>query len=146
MKNWFKKILAITTFLLISSFAQAQEVVYFDNTNYNQWIQIGDVACGKASFHLYVNQYYNQTDGLYYYEIYVWSDSYYKNCNPSYTYIENVIVYVYDGSVYSNSLSMDYYLASPKTTTFNGWNYLAYVYSASANQKFKIAWDGANPY
>ena len=136
----------MTVFLLVSSLAHAQGSIIFDGNNYNQWIKIGEPACGVGSFYLYVNQYYSQADGLYYYEIYVWSDSYYKNCNPSYTYIKDVVIYVHNGTNYSNSLSYDYFLASPKTTTFNGWNYLAYVYSGSASQKFKITWSGATPY
>lgn len=142
MKNWFKKILAVAAFMLISLAAQSQGSLTINSTNYNKWVQVCNTACGKGSFYVYVNKYYNQTDKYYYYEIYVWSESYYKNCTSAYTYIDEVKIYANNIQV----LILDYYLASPKTDTFNGWNYMAYVYSSKENETIKITWDSISPY
>lgn len=147
--NWLKKIFltgAIVVLSAVANFANAQGSVTISSSNYFTWVKVDEPACGKGSFYVYVNKYYNTADRLYYYEIYIWSDSYYKNCNTSYTYIEDVVLYVHDNGNYIKALTLDYFLAAPKTGTFNGWNYMAYVYSGSASQKFKIKWDSVSPY
>lgn len=147
--NWFKKIFLISVFTIISVIAndvKAQGSQYINSSNYFNWIKIGEPSCGNGSFYIYVNRYYNQTQGLYYFEIYIWSDSYYKNCKESYTYIDDVVLYIDDKGYYSQVLVLDYYLAQPKNASFNGWNYIAYVYSSNPNQKIKIKWGSVSSY
>jgi hypothetical protein len=147
MIKFLKKIFITSALLIISTcanFALPQGVVEFNSSNYNTWIKACEPACGKGSFYLYAHKTYNQSNGLYYFQVYVWSDSFYKNCNQAYTYIDNVSIYLSENK--KNSLNFDYFLASPKTASFNGWNYIAYIYSTSANQKFKFEWGSASPY
>lgn len=147
--NWLRKIFLIGVFTILSAFAndvKAQGTQYINSSNYFNWIKVGEPLCGKGSFYVYVNRIYNQSQGLYYFEIYIWSDSYYKNCQASSTYIDDVIVYVDVNGYYSQALTLDYYLAAPKGGTFNGWNYMAYVYSKNPNQKIKIKWNSISQY
>jgi hypothetical protein len=147
--NWLKKIFLTGIFVVLSivfNKANAQSEQYINSSNYYTWIQTCNPDCGKGSFYTYVNRYYNQNSGYYYFEIYIWSNSYYKNCNEAYTYIDDVVIYVESKGNYTSVLKLDYYLASPKTATFNGWNYMAYVYSTNPNQKFKIKWSSISAY
>lgn len=145
--NLFKKIFFISVFLF-SFFvnANAQTEKYIDSYNYFQWIQSNNPGCGVGSFYVYVNKYFNNKNGFYYYEFYVWSNSYYSNCTVSYSFIDDFILYIHNGGDYVPVLKLDYYLAAPKSTSFNGWNYITSVYSSNPNQKFKIKWNGVKSY
>lgn len=147
MIKWIKNILTVFSFVMLYSFAQAQGgVAYFSSSSYNQWIEFSEKRCGKAGFYIYIRRYYKPSHRVFYYDIYIWSDSYYRNCLPSYTYINNIMVYMHDGKNYKPVLNLDYYIASPKKSDFNGWNYLGYLYSRNSNQNIKITWTDKSPY
>ncbi len=132
--------------MFITSFAYSQGSMNFNQNNYYQWVKINDSQCGKANLYIYVDRVYNNASRLYYYNIYFWSDSYYRNCEVSSTLINNINVYAFSNGKYTKVLIVPYILAKPKSNYFNGWNFLGYVYSYSSNQNIKVNWGSANLY
>ncbi len=147
--NWLKKIFLISAVFILSSILNisvAQGEININSSKCFRWIEVSTQACKKGSFYVYVNRRYNQENGFYYFDIYIWSNSYYENCNESSTYIDDVDIYINSGGRYVPAVNLDYYLAAPKTNSFNGWNYMAYVYSKDPNQLFKIKWSSVSTY
>jgi len=144
--KWFKKILTILTLVFLTSFAYSQGEVNFNNSNYSQWVKIKNSQCGQASFYVYVGKTYNSASRLYYYNIYIWSDSYYRNCNASSTYITNINIYEFDTGKYSKVFETPYLLAKPKNAYFNGWNLLGYIYSYNSSLNIKLTWGSISIY
>lgn len=145
--KWFKKILFTILIIIAPIFSSAQSgYQYVDASNCYQWIKLSNSQCGKASFYIYVDKVYNNGSRLYYYNIYLWSDSYYNNCNTSSTYISNINVYAFNNGKYSKAFGVPYLLAKPKSNYFNGWNFLGYVYTYSSNQSIKITWEDISLY
>lgn len=88
-----------------------------------------------------VNTTYPDKSGLYYYDIYLWSNSFYTNGYAASSYVKNIKIYGVDP--YGNEtflFKIDYALVPPKSEYFDGNFYLAYVYSGSAVQTIKITW------
>jgi hypothetical protein len=149
MMNWIKNIFLTGVLIIVSTFfknSNAQGEQHIGPTKYNKWIQVSRSDCGKGSFYIYVNKSFDRNDMLYYFDVYIWSDSYYKDCSVSHTYIDNVVIFVENFGKYDRSLSLDYYLAAPKSNSFNGWNHMAFIYSAKSSQEFKIKWDLISTY
>lgn len=144
--KWFKKIIIVLSLMFLSSFSYSQGEMNFNSNNYYQWVNIKNSQCGQASFYIYVDRIYNSGSRLYYYNIYIWSDSYYSNCNASTTYIKNINVYGFDSGKYSKVFGTPYLLAKPKNSYFNGWNFLGYIYSYSSNKNIKVTWRGTSLY
>ena len=94
--NWIKKI-AIITMMFLSSFVYSQNGGYkiLGSSDYYQWIKVDEPRCGKGSFYIYISKEYNISSRLYYYKIFLWSDSYYRNCGVASTLIDVFNVYIY---------------------------------------------------
>ena len=144
--KWFKKILATIALVFLTSFAYSQGSVNFDNSNYYGWVNVSSPQCGKANFYVQVERTYNNASRLYYYNIYFWSDSYYRNCNASTTYISDINVYSLNNGKYTKMFGQPYMLVKPKSNYFNGWTFAGYVYSYSSNLNIKVSWGGASLY
>jgi len=144
--KWFKKILLMVSLMFMTSFAYSQGSLNFNQSNYYQWVKVSNSQCGKANFYVQVDRKYNSASRLYYYNVYFWSDSYFRNCDPSTTYISNINVYSLNNGKYSKMFGQAYMLAKPQNPYFNGWNFAGYVYSYSANLNIKVSWGGASLY
>lgn len=133
----------ISLFLLLSLNNSAQNSVNVNTNRYNQWIQVGQTCYGCSSFYIMVvNDVAPRTDGLYYYSIFLWSNSFYNTGYVASTYVKNIKIYAKDISgTQTFLLKTDYALVPPKSDYFEGSYYLAYVYSGSAKQIIKITWD-----
>jgi hypothetical protein len=145
MKNWAKNILLILL-LTLSIKVKAQNSVTIYNNNYNTWNLSNSTCYGCGSVYvMVVNANYPDKSGLYYYDVYLWSNSFYANGYASSSYIKMIKVYGIDPSGKETLiLKMDYALVPPKSQYFNGNFYLAYVYSGSAMQTIKITWSDIN--
>lgn len=141
MKNYIKNILLIL-FFTFSFKVKSQNSIYINSTQYNNW-QLSNSSCyGCGSFYIMVtNTKYPNKKGLYYYDIYLWSNSFYTNGYTSSSYVKNINIYAIDPSGNEQFiLNLDYALVPPKSQYFNGSFYLAYVYSISAKQTIKLTW------
>lgn len=134
--------------MFFASFAYSQNSGYkiLGSSDYYQWVKIDEPRCGSGSFYIYISKEYNISSRLYYYKIFLWSDSYYRNCGVASTLINVFNVYIYANGKYSKVLNLEYILANPKSNYFDGWNYVAYVYTYNENQNFKITWEDVNSY
>jgi len=129
--------------LLLPTKVASQSSITLGSSQYNQWIQVGNTCYGCSSFFIKViNTTRPDSKGLYYYDVYLWSNSFYSNGYVGSTYVKNIKVYAKDISgAETFILKLDYALVPPKSDYFNGHYYLAYVYSTSARQIIKIKWD-----
>ena len=110
-----KKIVLYTLFSLLLSFnIKSQNQVVLDYNNYNVWTQCLESGYGKSSFFVSVTNEYSTLDGLYYYKIYLFNNSFNYNHMEAPTYLESVSVYangVEKGvSVWKNMFSLEYIL------------------------------------
>lgn len=142
MLKFLSKILTtVLLFVTLSSFSQNNSVLV-SNTMYKKWLQVGQTCYGCTSFYIMVvNQTEPSSDGLYYYNVYFWSNSFYNNGYVASTYLKNINVYGVDvNSTETPILKINYALVPPKSNYFDGTFHLAYVYSTSARQIVKITW------
>lgn len=140
MKKWFKCILISLCLLLISP-AKSQNSMEIGSGNYGAW-QLSNKSCyGCGSFFVMVVNNPKPAKGYYYYDIYLWSNSFYTNGYAANTYVKQISVYTLDpeGKEYF-IFKMPYVVVAPKSESFNGYFYLGYVYSTSAMQDVKIKW------
>lgn len=141
MKNFIKNILLILFFTFTFK-VNSQNSIYINSSQYNTW-QVSNNSCyGCGSFYIMVtNTKYPNKEGFYYYDIYLWSNSFYTNGYASSSYVKNINLYAIDP--YGKEqfiLNLNYALVPPKSQYFNGSFYLAYVYSISARQTIKLTW------
>jgi hypothetical protein len=145
MKNWIKNILLILL-LTFSIKVKGQNSITIYNNNYNTW-NISNTTCsGCGSFYaMIVNTSIPDKSGLYYYDIYLWSNSFYQTGYASSSYVKNIQVFTIDPSGKETLvLKMDYALVPAKSEYFNGNFFLAYVYSGSAMQTIELTWSDIN--
>lgn len=140
LKVLSKIFLSVLLFLNLS--LKAQNSLTISPTRYQQWVQVGSSCYGCSSFYLMVvNETTPRTDGLYYYNVYLWSNSFYNNGYVSSTYIKTIKIYSKDISgTETFLLKLDYALIPPKSDYFDGVYHLAYLYSYSARETIKITW------
>jgi hypothetical protein len=141
MKKWITNILLV--FILTLSFkVKGQSNVIINNSEYNTWQLSNDACYGCGSFYvMVVNSANPDKSGLYYYDIYLWSNSFYTTGYASSSYVKNIKIYGIDPSGKETLiLKLDYALVPPKSQYFDGNFYLAYVYSGSARQTIKLTW------
>lgn len=148
MMKWFRK---ITLLLFILSFIpqkiNAQNSMIITSSNYKNW-QISNQTCaGCGSFFVMVVNNPIPSNGYYYYDIYLWSNSFYPNGYAASSYVKNIKISIMrpDG-VYQNVLNVEYALVPPKSSIFNGYFHVAYVYSFSAQQTIKLNWSSTTPW
>jgi hypothetical protein len=141
MKKWFRNILIVLLILVCTSKSHAQTSITIGSDDYSSWVLSNPTCYGCGSFFTMVVNNPNPIDGYYYYDIYFWSNSFYSNGYAANTYIKPVYVYALDPSGKSTLvLNFSYAVVPPKSVSFNGYFYVGYVYSTSANQKIKISW------
>ena len=79
--------------------------------------------------------------GLYYFYVYLWSNSFYANGLKASTYVTNINVYAGNGDGGKTSvLTIPYFVAKPKTDIFSGYNLIATLYGADPTQVWFITW------
>lgn len=129
--------------ILFSTQAIGQTSVTLTENHYNTWYQVGNTCYGCSSFFIMVvNEPTPTIDGRYYYNIYLWSNSFYNTGYVSSTYLKNVKFYLKDiTGVQTFVFKMDYALVPPKSDYFDGIYHIAYVYSGSARQIIKMTWE-----
>lgn len=145
MKNLIKNILLI--FLLTLSIkVKSQNRITIYSNNYNTWNLSNNTCAGCGSVYLMVvNTTIPDKSGLYYYDIYLWSNSFYANGYAASSYVKNIKLYAVDPSGNETFiLKMDYALVPAKSQYFNGNFYLAYVYSGSNSQAIKLTYSDIN--
>jgi hypothetical protein len=142
MIKWFKNLLLV--FLLVLSFneVKSQNSIILGPSTYNKWVLSNSTCSGCGSFYIMVtNQLYPANDGYYYYDIYLWSNSFYTNGYAASSYVKNIKISILQpNGTYYQVLTLDYALVPPKSMCFNGYFHLAYVYSFSAKQTIKLTW------
>ncbi len=145
MKNFIKNIL-LTLLFALSIKVKGQDNMTIYNNDYNIWNVSNSTCNGCGSvFIMVVNTSVPDKSGLYYYDIYLWSNSFYANGYAASSYVKNIKVYAVDPAGNETFvLKMDYVLVPPKSQYFNGNFYLAYVYSGSAMQTIKLTWSDIN--
>lgn len=145
MKQWLKRIL-ITLALFVSFNANAQNSITIGPGNYGKWLLSNESCYGCGSFYVMVTNTYNPADGFYYYDIYLWSNSYYSNGYTANTYIKGVNIYALNLNGISENLVLNfqYLVVPPKSYQFNGYFYVGYVYSTISTQKIKLNWQSAS--
>ncbi len=148
MKKWFKNLFLTLVLILslnsvnVAQSSVAQNSITVSSVDYNKWILSNSSCYGCSSFYLMVVNTTNPSkDGLYYYDVYLWSNSFYANGYAASSYVKNINFFVVDPSGNKKFiLKLDYALVPPKSQYFSGSFYLAYIYSISAKQTIKITW------
>lgn len=142
MRKWIKNLFLALLLTLSFNSVSAQNSVTIQNSDYNKWELSNNTCYGCGSFYvMVVNTSIPDKAGLYYYDIYLWSNSFYPSGYAASSYVKNINIYVVDPSgKEAFILKMDYALVPPKSQYFNGSFYLAYIYSGSARQTIKITW------
>jgi hypothetical protein len=145
MKKWFKNLICILCFVFFIKNSTAQNSITIGNYNYNSWELSNEACYGCGSFYVMVVNNGLSTNGYYYYDIYFWSNSFYTNGYAANTYVKPVTVYAVDPNGRNTLMfNLKYVVVQPKSNSFNGYFYVGYVYSTSANQKIKISWSNAS--
>lgn len=136
--------------LLLAAFAFAKPAeAQHSITLTPQWQQVGQTCsdCGSAFFMVYRRPNPNRY-GQYESYVYVWSNSYNRAGTIVTTYVSSPRIYATD--MYGNKsgpiVSMAYHLASPASSTFNGWNLMFYLYSPFPNTNYILEFDYLDNY
>lgn len=139
-------IFSLIILFFVSNKIESQNTISINPYNYNRWIMSNETCSGCGSFYLMVvNSQYPDQNGFYYYDIYLWSNSYYLNGFASSSYVKNIIVYtLQESNIYTNTMSFNYALVPPKSQYFDGYFHLGYIYSYNSRQKMKISWSEVN--
>ena len=139
MKKWFKiLVLSLALFFCVDNL---KSQILCGPDNYNTWILSNPSCYGCSSFYVMVASKPVQTNGLYYYDIYMWSNSFYASGYASNTYIKQVNIYAIDFNGRENlMLTFPYLVVPPKSYSFNGYFYVGCVYSQSPEQTIKTTW------
>ena len=145
MKKWFKNLLLIIAVIFSINTTIAQTNITIGNGSYNSWALSNTACYGCGSFYTMIVNNPNPIDGYYYYDIYLWSNSYYTNGYAANTYVKPINIYTLDPFGKSKLvLTFAYVVVPPKSASFNGYFYLGYVYSTSAMQKIKLTWSNVS--
>lgn len=136
--------LALVVGLALSAHSQQQIVLT------PQWQQVGTKCydCGSAFFMLHRSP-TPTSSGLYESYVYAWSNSFDVYGNAVTTYISRPRVYgidVYGRKIPTPIITMEYHLASPQTPSFNGWNFVFYLYSSNPSQRYILEFDYLDNY
>jgi hypothetical protein len=142
MIKWFKNLFLGLLLVLSFNCAKSQNSIAIGPSNYNRWILSNNTCSGCGSFYvMVVNQAYPANDGYYYYDVYLWSNSFYTNGFAASSYVKNIkLSLLQPNGTYMQVLALDYALVPPKSAYFNGYFHLAYAFSYSARQTIKITW------
>ncbi len=146
-----KKFIISLFFILLSFLPKAQTAtqIHIDHNNvtYN-WRSSGQSGYGLGCFYICVTRTTEpDAKGLYWFYFYAWSNSFYSNGLVASTYITNININAVDINGRQIHLVGPYYfLAYPKTTTFNGYNLAGTMYSPDPQQIFNITWGTVTPY
>jgi len=147
MMKWIKNLL-LTFIIAFSINANAQGNMVINYNQYNKWVLSNSPCVGCGSFYvMVVNNPTPNNRGYYFYDVYCWTNSSYTNGYLASTYLKNINFYFVGAS--GNEvfiLNIPYGVVPPKTQYFNGYFYLAYVYSPSSSQTIKLTWSEANPW
>jgi hypothetical protein len=146
MRKWFRNLL-LTIVTAFAFNANAQGNIEINYNQYNQWVLSNQPCVGCGSFFVMVVNNPNPNNGYYYYDIYLWTNSSYRNGFIASTYLKNINFYLVGAS--GNEIkvfNMVYAVVPPKSSYFNGYFYIAYVYSLSPSQTIKLTWSEANPW
>jgi len=146
MIKWFRNLLLILiTFFYFNTSAQNSMVIY--PSDYKNWMTSNQTCAGCGSFFVMVVNNPVPYNGYYYYDVYLWSNSFYQNGYASSSYVKNIKISIMQpNGVYQNVLNIDYALVPPKSPSFDGYFHLAYVYSLSAQQRIKLNWSSTTPW
>lgn len=131
----------IVTALVLSSNIYAQQQLLLSPN----WQQVGQKCegCGSALFMIYRNSTPNSI-GRYEAYVYVWSNSFDDIGNAISTYISKPRVYAVDFNGNRSMfpiISIEYHLAKPTCSSFNGWNLLFYLHSSNPMQLYILEFD-----
>jgi len=145
MKNWSKNILT-TILLTLLITVKAQNSITITSNRYNIWNVSNPPCYGCSSIYvMVVNTKVPDKSGFYFYDIYLWSNSFYTNGYVASSYVKNINFYMVDPhGTQKYILNVDYALVPPKSQYFNGSYYLGYIYSVSAKQTIKLTWSEIN--
>jgi hypothetical protein len=146
MMKWFRNIL-LTLAMVFALNVNAQNSKVITPNNYNNWLISNQTCAGCGSFFIMVVNSPMQSDGYYYYDVYLWSNSFYSNGFAASSYVKNIKVSIMQpNGVYQKVLDVEYALVPPKSPSFNGYFHVAYVYSFSAQQIIKLNWSSTTPW
>lgn len=139
--NHLYYVLYLCLAITLSVKTQAQQQVFLSHN----WQQVGKqcAGCGSAFFMVHRNSMPNAM-GRYESYVYVWSNSFDNSGNAVATYISRPRVYTMDFRGARSMfpvISMEYHLARPPCSSFNGWNLLFYLHSASPIQLYVLEFD-----
>lgn len=144
------KLFLLLAFLFGFTPIKSQELkTHVDRNGYTyDWKLSNKICYGCGAFYACVTRTANPDEkGLYYFYIYFWSKSYYANGGLASTYITNINIYGTDkfGNV-SLITGPYYFVAFPKTESFNGYNLAATIYSTDPSQIINITWGQVTAY
>jgi len=118
-----------------------------NSTNYNKQLQCENAGRGEGSFGIITyTSGQKEKDGYHYYDIYLWSNSFYENGVPCSSYIKNIKVFVWKNGTWSNVINFPYALVHPPSETFDGYYHLTYIYNATKVNNIKITWSEVTTY
>lgn len=147
MINWFKKIILSTLLVFFGYKTCAQNTIILTPYNYKTWVPTSQACSGCGSFFVMVVNNPTPSNGYYYYDIYLWSNSFYQNGYAANSYVKNIqISLLLPSGLYKGVLNVDYALVPPKSAYFDGYFHLAYVYSLSPQQTIKLNWFSTTPW
>jgi hypothetical protein len=134
---------------LMSLLATSQSTgeIVLGEDNYNNWYQCEQSGRGLASFYVGVSFTGEmENDGYYYYDVFFYNNSFYKNGKESSTYIQNLKYYVWYKGEWVLVFTQDYALIKPKTENYNGFYHAIFVYNFAKIKKIKITWGDTSIY
>ena len=134
MKKYFKILLFTMAILFGVSKVEAQSMT-INNSSYNQWIPSNSTCAGCGSIFVMVSSPV-QKSGAFYYDIYLWSNSFYVNGFAANSYVKNIFVNVQGATV----IALPYVVVPPKSNVFNGYFYLGFVYSGNPAETIVVNW------
>jgi len=141
MIKYIKRLLIILAFVFSANTMSAQNSILLNYGNYNEWVLSNNTCNGCSSFFAMVVNNPTPSNGYYYYDIYLWGNSFYSNGYAANTYIKSVNVYMLTPSGTWNSvIPYSYLIVPPKSDVFDGYFYVGYIYSTSKMQSIKITW------
>lgn len=136
----FKKIFISIFFIIIFVFTFSQSGLVVNNSEYNKWIQLGETRNMNPSFFVAVSDRGNRRiDGLYYYDVYLYTNSFYRNV-LSPTLIEGVNFLVWENSKWKSVHYIDYIILKVPTPFNNGAFHATIIYSPIRIQSIRVDW------
>jgi len=140
MKFIFSILLFLLSFNLKAQY-NTQSII-INSPNYNNWYQCEESGRGKASFFAAVStSNVMAKDGYYYYDVFFYNNSFYRNGIECSTYIKNINYYIWNGDSWQKVYYQPYALVKQ-----SGQFHAAYVYSFTKIYKIKIVWQDVLTY